>query len=161
MRFTNYTDVCICFTKEVLEIFEAHKQLSTRSLESGGQLFARFSDSEIVISKATGLREGDKRGRFSFWPNRRKEQDEITNLFADCYHYIGDWHTHPESTPTPSRIDLQNIAECYSQSIHDLNYFIMVIVGTNDFPEGLYVSAHDSEKSIELNFIPNLVGNNS
>jgi hypothetical protein len=37
-------------------------------------LFARLSSEEVVVSKATGIREGDKRGRFLFWPNRKKNK---------------------------------------------------------------------------------------
>lgn len=66
MQFTNNADITITFENEVLELFEKHKQLSEKSLEAGGQLFARFNKKEVIISKATGLRDGDKRGRFSF-----------------------------------------------------------------------------------------------
>ena len=145
MQFTNNADIRITFENEVLELFEQHKQLSEKSLESGGQLFARFDEKEVVISKATGLRDGDKRGRFLFLPNRSKEQDEIKELFGKGYHYVGDWHTHPESMPEPSKIDLENIVECYNKSKHDLRYFILVIVGQSSFPHGLHVSTHRSE----------------
>jgi integrative and conjugative element protein (TIGR02256 family) len=84
----------------------------------------------------------------------KKEQNEIESLHKDGYHYIGDWHTHPESVPTPSNTDLVNILECYNQSKHDLRYFIMVIVGMESFPEGMHVSAHNSDQTIKLNFLP-------
>lgn len=150
MQFTNGTDINICFEKEVLILFEQHKQMEEKSLESGGQLFARLSSEEVVVSRATGLREGDKRGRFLFWPNRRKEQDEIKTLHEEGYHYVGDWHTHPEPLPKPSNTDLVNILECYNQSKHDLKYFIMAIIGTKPFPDGLHVSIHNRQKSCVL-----------
>lgn len=150
MQFTNNADIRITFEKEVLELFEQHKQLSEKCLEAGGQLFARFNEKEVVISKATGLRNGDKRGRFLFWPNRKKEQNEIKELFGEGYHYVGDWHTHPELIPTPSNIDLVNILECYNQSRHDLKYFIMVIIGTDAFPNGIHVSIHNADLSSNL-----------
>lgn len=98
----------------------------------------------------TGLRDGDKRGRFLFWPNRKKEQNEIKELFGEGYHYVGDWHTHPEAMPTPSNTDLVSVLECYNQSKHDLKYFIMVIVGTDPFPNGLHASIHNTSDSITL-----------
>ena len=150
MRFTNESDISVTFASEVLELFEQHKQLSEKSLEAGGQLFARFNATDVVISKATGLRNGDKRGRYLFWPNRKKEQNEIKELFGEGYHYVGDWHTHPEPVPTPSNTDLVNILECYNQSKHDLKYFIMVIVGTAPFPDGLHVSIHRGSSSANL-----------
>lgn len=153
MQFTNNTDIRITFENEVLELFEQHKQLSEKSLEAGGQLFARFNQKEVIISKATGPREGDKRGRFLFWPNRKKEQSEIKDLFGKGYHYVGDWHTHPEPAPTPSNTDLFNIIECYNQSRHDLKYFIMVIVGTDPFPRGLHASIHNAKENVTLHHI--------
>lgn len=150
MQFSNDADINIRFEEEVLALFERYKQLDGKSLEAGGQLFARLNSKEVIVSKATGLREGDKRGRFLFWPNRSKEQTEINDLHREGYHYVGDWHTHPESIPTPSSTDLKNILECYNQSKHDLRYFIMVIVGTGPFPQGLHVSMHNSQLSCTL-----------
>ena len=150
MQFTNKSDISVTFASEVLELFEQHKQLSEKSFEAGGQLFARFNATEVVITKATGLRDGDKRGRYLFLPNRRKEKNEIRELFGEGYHYVGDWHTHPEAEPMPSNTDLVNILECYNQSNHDLKYFIMVIVGTAPFPDGLHVSIHSGSSSTSL-----------
>lgn len=150
MKFTNSADIRVIFENEVLELFEQHKQLSQTSLEAGGQLFARFNEKEVVISKATGPRNGDKRGRFLFWPNRKREQNEIKELFGKGYHYVGDWHTHPENIPMPSRIDLESINECYNQSHHDLKYFILVIVGTDKFPDGIHVSLNCKDAHVKL-----------
>lgn len=145
MRYGNKAGIRVTFENEVLALFEEHRQLTDKCLEAGGQLFARFNASEVIISKATGLRDGDKRGRFLFRPNRKKEQDEIQALFKEGYHYVGDWHTHPEGNPTPSDVDIENIRECYERSRHDLKYFILAIVGTNGFPTGLHVSLNDDE----------------
>lgn len=149
MNFTNTKNINLTFTKDVLDLFKSHKQLSIRDLEAGGQLFAYFGDNRnVLISKATGLRPGDKRGRFLFWPNRRRERKEIKDLFAQGYHYVGDWHTHPQRIPTPSEQDIKSAFECYEKSQHNLKHFIMVIVGTDNFPNGISVSIHNSETII-------------
>lgn len=153
MRFTDNKDIKITFEIEVLELFEKHKQLSENSLEAGGQLFAHFNSKEVIISKATGLRENDKRGRFFFWPNRKKENSEVKALFQKGFHYVGDWHTHPEPVPTPSDTDLKNISECYNKSKHNLQYFIMVVVGTAPFPNGIHVSLNSKNIHRKLHIL--------
>lgn len=57
-------------------------------------------------------------------------------------HFIGDWHTHPEEVPRPSLQDIKTTADCYKQSEHQLLGFLMVIVGTKEFPEGLSLTFH-------------------
>jgi hypothetical protein len=56
---------------------------------------------------------------------------------------VGDWHTHPQSVPSPSSADISSMVECFSKSRHELKAFLMVIVGTADLPEGLYVCLVD------------------
>ncbi len=153
MKFSDKTQLLITFEEEVIELFKTHQQLTKKSLEAGGQLFARFSEGELLISKVTGLRSGDKRGRFFFFPNRQKEQEEIKELYAHGYHYVGDWHTHPEAVPTPSKTDLKSIVESYHQSKHKLNFFLMVIVGNEAFPEGLYVSINNTSFCKQLSAV--------
>ena len=64
-------------------------------------------------------------------------------MHADGLHYVGDWHTHPDPVPLPSMTDLHSISECLIRSRHELNAFVMVIVGTAPLPEALHVSVHD------------------
>ena len=75
-----------------------------------------------------------------FIPNRMAERREIRREFKDGFHYVGDWHSHPEPSPTPSQIDIQSIREMYRRSRHGLASFLMVIVGTSPDESGLYVA---------------------
>lgn len=155
MKFSDKNNFNVLIEECVLEIFEEHKQLNDASLEAGGQLFAHFSDNTISISRATGIRDGDKRSRFFFIPNRLKERIEIKKHFKQNLHYVGDWHTHPQSKPIPSNTDIENITECFRLSKHDLKYFIMIVVGIDKFPNGLSVSLHNSQNSKYLEHFKN------
>ena len=64
-------------------------------------------------------------------------------MHAKGFHYVGDWHTHPDPFPVPSDRDLDSISECMKRSRHDLSAFIMIIVGTAELPKALHVSVHD------------------
>lgn len=91
---------------------------------------------------ATGPRSKDRRGRFSFWPHRPSEQEEIFKQHALGRDYVGDWHTHPEDVPTPSRADLTSIAAVVRGSTHHLPGFLLLIVGRSPLPDGLWASFH-------------------
>ena len=127
-----------------------HRQLRCRRLEAGGQLFARFDGSEIVIVEATGPRRRDRRSRTSYVPDRRAEQKEIEERHGRGLHFVGDWHTHPEARPTPSETDVRNIADCFKRSTHALNGFILIVVGRANAPGGLHVSLYDGVNRLVL-----------
>lgn len=118
--------------------FHRYRQTGRRS-EAGGQLFATFAEGVTRIVRATGPRRTDRRSPSSFIPDRLAERREIGALFGRGLHYIGDWHTHQELKPTPSRTDVANFREMYCKSYHSLDSFVMVIVGVGRVPEGLYV----------------------
>jgi integrative and conjugative element protein (TIGR02256 family) len=140
----------IILSDHVLQQFDSSRQRKPGLAEAGGQLFASLADGHIRIEKATGPRKSDKRGRTHFLPDRRAEQKEIATMHAAGLHYVGDWHTHPQPVPAPSATDLRSMRECVSQSRHDLNAFIMIIVGTDPSPRGLNVSLHDGMSDIVL-----------
>jgi integrative and conjugative element protein (TIGR02256 family) len=132
----------VVFGDEVLAIFQRYRQVGT-GREAGGQLFAAFNGKTMSIESATEPNRWDRRGRFSFMPSRIRERMDIRRMHKRNLHYVGDWHTHPERLPRPSSQDLRSIAECFEKSIKDIGTFLLVVVGTDPFPEGLYVGLHD------------------
>ena len=131
---------------EVLKHFAAHRQRLPWQAEAGGQLFARLEAPDICIVEATGPRSTDKRGRTHYHPDRRAEQGEIRERHGHGLHYVGDWHTHPVRQPDASCVDLDNINDCVAKSRHELNGFVLIIVGTACAPKGLRVSVHEGER---------------
>ena len=127
----------------VVRKFRRYRQKRWYQSEAGGQLFARFSASRIVVEQATGPRRTDRRTRTSYVPDRTAEQREIDSRHAKGLHYVGDWHTHPEPVPGPSSLDIASISESVRKSTHALNGFLLVIVGQAEPPGGLFVSVHD------------------
>ena len=147
MKFTHRSST-IQLATPCIETLETHRQRKRFHTEIGGQLFARFIGGMLVVELATCVK-GD-RSRFSFHPNRGEEQREIDGLFGQRLHYIGDWHTHPERTPTPSRPDRTKMLEIFRQSKHQLPYMLLAIVGVDTFPAGLYLGAVEAGTIIEL-----------
>jgi integrative and conjugative element protein (TIGR02256 family) len=140
----------LTMSARVLKRFEKYQQWEDGSAEAGGQLFARLSSTDVVIEEATGPRASDLRTRTLYVPDRAAEQAEIDSWHTRRLHYVGDWHTHPELHPEPSGSDRESIRESFIRSKHSLRGFLMVIVGTAEFPNGLYVSLNDSENELVL-----------
>jgi integrative and conjugative element protein (TIGR02256 family) len=138
---------------KVLEHFHAHRQTKASASEVGGQLFAEFQPGRICICLATGPASVDKRSRFWFIPDQKRQNAEIQKHFKEQLHFVGDWHTHPEPTPTPSGTDLNSMRDCFKQSRHQLKSFVMIIVGQAELPDGLWVSLHTEKRIDRLKLI--------
>ena len=130
----------VTFSATVVSHFARYRQSSRKNTEAGGQLFARFSRNTIDIIRATGPRRGDRRSIFSFLPDRLAERREIKQLFKEGLHYVGDWHTHPQKQPAPSSTDIGSFRDMFQRSRHELQYFVMAIVGTRIGGSGLFVA---------------------
>lgn len=131
--------------KCVLDHFDKWRQLHPDMSEAGGQLFGLVEGACIRIKLATGPRRTDRRGRLYFIADRFAERYEIRTLHKSGLHYFGDWHTHPQAVPKPSGTDLTSMTDLFVRSKHELHAFVMVIVGTADFPAGLHLSLHEAD----------------
>jgi integrative and conjugative element protein (TIGR02256 family) len=145
-------DASLVFSDDVVAHFTKHQQRRSRDTEAGGQLFARLSRFEIYVEVATGPRPGDKRTRTSYVPDRIAERAEIENMFDQGLHFVGDWHTHPESIAHPSLTDEATITDCASKSKHKLNGFILVVIGNGDLPTSMSVSVHAAQEQFQRKF---------
>ena len=136
------SDQQILLSQSVLEVFSAYRQLKAET-ESGGLLFAEFNFPQICITEASPPHSSDKRWRTFFIPNRVLQRRLIRSHFKKGLHFVGEWHTHPMAVPVPSGVDLESMTEAFSKSRHELNYFMMVIVGNSSEKLNLWVSAHN------------------
>jgi integrative and conjugative element protein (TIGR02256 family) len=134
----------------VVRHLESHRQLATEDREAGGQLFATFSDGDVIIREASGPRPTDHRTRTSYCADRKAEQNEILERHERGLHYVGDWHTHPSRTPRPSHLDYLSIRETFRRSTHRLDGFILMVVGTLPRLKGLHVSVNTADQTVRL-----------
>lgn len=110
--------------------------------EAGGQLFGHVDNGIWRILVATGPLRGDIRTLFGYEPNRVAEQAEIDAYFERGFHFLGDWHTHRDNTPTPSSRDTRSMNSMITESRTDLPCFLMVIVGMQPDPATWHISCH-------------------
>lgn len=130
----------IIISQAAIDVMVQYRQIDHHHREAGGQLFAQFLGADANIMEATRPKLLDRRSRHRFEPNRWLQQREIRNRHSKGLHFVGDWHTHPENTPRPSREDIESVLECFTLSIHELQAFVMIIVGKKPAPAGLYVA---------------------
>lgn len=125
---------------EVLATFRRFRQYRCTDREAGGQLFAVFQGNDTIIVDAKPPNKKDKRTRYSFVPDRNRQQTEIREMYAKGFHYVGDWHTHPEPVPFPSELDLSSMQDSILKSSHGLQAFILIILGTSLGPDGIFMA---------------------
>jgi integrative and conjugative element protein (TIGR02256 family) len=70
-----------------------------------------------------------------------------TNHNYTQFNYLGEWHSHPLFSPTPSATDVQSMRDIISDDKVGANFVILFITRLND--------NHDLEKTITV-FLPDL-----
>ncbi|WYX33743.1 Mov34/MPN/PAD-1 family protein [Achromobacter xylosoxidans] len=129
--------------ESVAQFLGQHVQCTWRAKESVGQLYSRdLTAPTIVIDQATLLKPlWSRRTRVQFAPSAAMAERE--KMFNRGLHCIGLWHSHPESTPTPSREDLELASDYALAANGQLSGIVFAILGTAPFPAGLAVWIHD------------------
>ncbi len=61
--------------------------------------------------------------------------------------YVGEWHTHPESNPTPSSTDIASIIQNYDDAKRAVPFLVMIIVGTTS----IYCSVYTGDGFVIMN----------
>jgi integrative and conjugative element protein (TIGR02256 family) len=143
------SDQVLEITPPVIQTFRHYRQTGGSS-EAGGLLFARMLLPNIIVDEASHPHEKDKRLRFGFIPFRNAQRRLIKDRFKMGLHFIGEWHTHPQQSPAPSSLDLNSMHDSFVKSKHELNAFVMIIVGFNKAQLRLWVSIHDNDGYVAL-----------
>lgn len=144
MRFIAPGGQVAVLSESVIEHLLAHRQ-KRWGREAGGQLFGVFEGPRTVrILKATGPRKTDLRRLCFYKPDKVAEQREIDEAFSVGLHYVGDWHTHPQTLPSPSSFDVDSLQNVFKMSTHSLDYLLLAVVGRADPPDGLYMGLVDA-----------------
>ncbi|PEA35570.1 hypothetical protein CON45_29255 [Priestia megaterium] len=135
----------VVFTKSVTKTLHSYKQIKKEQHESGGILLGKVYKDLIVVDSISEPSKADKSGRYYFERNVYQAQKIIKKAWSESQGeriYLGEWHTHPEHIPTPSSDDKKLINNMLSESLMEIDFLIMVIVGI----ESDYVAVMPKEK---------------
>lgn len=116
-----------------LKVFAAHRQFDSVQLESGGILLGRRRGAHFEIVHATGPFPTDTRRRFFFQRESAGHQEEAVSWWAsnnEQVDHIGEWHTHSQSSPQPSTIDLHEWTRLVGAARSPVP-MLAIIVGTS------------------------------
>lgn len=128
----NFDDLKIILCNGVFNTIEHFKQKNSMNSENGGILLGYMEKKSIFIEKASIPTFYDKSTRFSFIRDKKSAQMFIDYEFLNSegkLTYIGEWHTHPENKPTPSRKDLNMIKKQFYKNKFNYGFLFMLIVG--------------------------------
>ena len=127
----------IKLTDQCLSAMNLYRQDDDAKYEAGGVLLGRLivSSKDIVIDKVTTPLPSDVRSRNSF--KRSKEHQAIIQKEWDesngTCHYLGEWHSHPESSPSPSSMDIKSWKEQLKSAVFSSRFLYFVIVGVKEY----------------------------
>lgn len=92
--------------------------LKRRLCETGGALFGWEGEERLVVACASGPGSRAKHRLRRFEPHRATTATAMRAVEAASekrYSYLGSWHTHPLSGPSPSALDAETAGELAAQ----------------------------------------------
>ncbi|HIH2748583.1 Mov34/MPN/PAD-1 family protein [Burkholderia aenigmatica] len=136
MRFVNSwatpdKQVLVLLSDAVIATFLAHRQ-DRHQPEAGGILLGRRRGRHFEVVHATEPAANDRRTRVSFIRESYGHQEQAVELWERSLGeigYVGEWHTHPEATPCPSLVDIDQWSQLPTRNAGNTP-MLGIIVGT-------------------------------
>lgn len=112
--------------------------------EFGGILVGHYSDDNTkCIVDVTILPTTFKSSVDGFVRGNTGLEEQLIRYYNDFPRkiYLGEWHTHPNAKPTPSKIDLKAMREIENSDSVKISSPILIILGINQntYSVGAYV----------------------
>lgn len=128
----------VLLQKTILPLLDTYRQVDRKSLEAGGVLLGCRRDPHLEVTRITEPASGDVRRRTYFDRRDPCHQRDAIKAWRDSGQYIdylGDWHTHPEPSPTPSGVDFKQWR--LSRGKTNIDPMLELIIGTEEVWVGL------------------------
>lgn len=134
-HFRNIRGGIFKISKGALLQMGSYVQDDHRKTEAGGVMLGRFivGTADVIVDQVTEPMSSDKRSRRRFFRTVRDHQAVIDRRWCQSRHrcnYLGGWHTHAESSPSPSGIDTSDWKHALQMDKFDCETLYFIIVGT-------------------------------
>jgi len=153
MEYVHFEDGTTLYIEDVsLTKLSKYLQESNTSKEAGGILIGKQAEGqeEYYLCDVSEPSSMDKRSRFSFIRNKVSAQQIIDKKWHESNgieNYLGEWHSHPENSPTPSYLDRKLIRQIVRDGTNAFKKVFLIIVGKD---RSLYIGVVNSEISNEI-----------
>lgn len=121
-------------SKNVLTKLKSFRQFSYSDVESGGVLLGRYmlNNNDVIVDEITIPQSNDRRTRFSFYKQQEEHQNIINAIWSKSSgtcNYLGEWHSHPEDYPSPSRTDRKTWLKQFKETMFEGDALFFIIIG--------------------------------
>jgi len=103
-------------------------------LETGGVLMGYIaSNNDVVVTELIACGSNATHRRYSFEPEQEFQLEEIAGIHASTdgkTTYLGDWHSHPKSSPGLSFIDKRTLTNIALTKESQCPFPVMMIAGS-------------------------------
>lgn len=126
----------LCIKTEALEKMFKYRQLNLRDTEAGGILIGRIllEDENYIIDDVSEPVSTDIRKRTRFIRKPEGHQEYFNSVWVkeegSCF-YLGEWHTHPQKIPIPSKTDRKEWNRLLNIEFESDSLFF-IIIGTDE-----------------------------
>jgi len=154
--YYNLSKLQVVFEPSGISTMSSKSQLDYNAKERGGILLGRlFPDENLIVVVDAIESPAISSGHTEIYVNNDIANKKMKQQWKESggkITYVGDWYTHPETTPSPSFIDRDTFKSTYHSSKIDQNFLLCVIIGTGPFEEGggLWVGVHRYFKLYKL-----------
>lgn len=117
---------------EVANILISYRQIDDSRPESAGVLIGERRGVHIIIKTLSEPSSWDIRSRFMVDRVSKHHQKVVDDAFKRSngeWHYLGEWHTHPEDVPKPSMTDYNS----WHKNLKSSDPLILIIAGRTAF----------------------------
>ncbi len=139
----------VLYQESALSVFES--EISKFGIiETGGVLLGWWENETLIVSNATNAGPNAIHENFYFQADSNYIDMIIDMEYANSngkVNYVGEWHTHPQVSPQPSKVDLNSLDEIVESS-GKLN--LLLIIGAMDFKKETF-----ADQSISIVKFPN------
>ncbi len=115
-----------------VEFLRRYVQLGS-ALETGGVLAGFLRKDDVwILSHPMQPSPRNRAGRHWLKRHRSDAQKFVDKVYQETgglVNYLGEWHTHPEPTPSPSLEDRKMLQDLLRTSRLEIRFLIGVIVG--------------------------------
>lgn len=104
-------------------------------LETGGVLMGYWHRHEPVVTSTIGPGPASRHDSHGFEPDSAWQRHMIAEVYEASgrrHTYLGDWHTHPDGVPRPSRLDRRTLTRIAAFPAARASTPLMLIGGGHD-----------------------------